>query len=265
MPRASSPGRCWSPTGATRCGSRASSGHPRRSDLRRDHPLGRFRRRRAGGISAVTPRSGPLLALLAAGIMVAGCGSGGGASASSHSGNAPASGTGGSASPAPGSGPQTIPAPGPTGLPADAAAVRVIRAWSSALRRGDVRGAARYFALPSEFINGADANGNVSVITIHTLAEAAAVNATLPCGAVLISTDQRGRYVNALFLLTDRTGQGGGCGSGTGQVARTNFVVSGGRIVQWIRAPQDPGDDHRGTPPSGPPAPSSPPSGGPVI
>jgi hypothetical protein len=132
-------------------------------------------------------------------------------------------------------------------VPADPAAVSVIQAWSSALRHGDVRGAARYFALPSTFIIGPDPSGEVPVITIRTRAEAAAANATLPCGAVFISADQRGRYVNALFRLTDRPGPGGGCGTGTGQVARTNFVISGGRIVQWIRAPDDPGD-HPGGP-----------------
>jgi hypothetical protein len=140
----------------------------------------------------------------------------------------------------------------------------VIRAWSSALRRGDVRGAARYFARPSEFINGSGANGETPVITIHTRAEAVAVNATLPCGAVFISADQRGRYVNALFRLTDRPGPGGGCSSGAGQVARTNFVITRGRIVEWIRAPDDPGDNNGGnTPPR--PGPSSVPQGGPAV
>jgi hypothetical protein len=143
--------------------------------------------------------------------------------------------------------------------------VSVIRAWSTALRRGDVRGAARYFALPSQFINGSSANGEVPVITIHTRADAAAINATLPCGAVFISADQRGRYVNALFRLTDRPGPGGGCGSGTGQVARTNFVITGGRIVEWIRAPQDPGDNRGGNAPQPPGAPATPQSGSPAV
>jgi hypothetical protein len=124
-----------------------------------------------------------------------------------------------------------------------------------------VRGAARFFALPSEFVNGADSNGDVPVITIHTRPEAAALNASLPCGAVFISADQRGRYVNALFRLTDRPGPGGGCGSGVGQVARTNFVIAKGRIVEWIRAPADPGDNRRGHTPPGS-GPSSPPQGG---
>jgi hypothetical protein len=141
----------------------------------------------------------------------------------------------------------------------------VIRAWSSALRRGDVGSAARYFALPSEFIIGPDANGNVPVVTIQTRAEAVAANAALPCGAVFVSADQRGPYVNALFRLTNRPGLGGGCGSGTGQLARTNFIISADRIVRWIRAPDDPGDNRRGSPPSGPAPPSTPQSGGPVI
>jgi hypothetical protein len=128
-----------------------------------------------------------------------------------------------------------------------------------------VRGAAGYFALPSEFINGPEANGHVPVITIRTRVEAAAINSTLPCGAVFISADQRGRYVNALFRLTDRPGPGGGCGSGTGQVARTNFVIAGGRIVQWIRAPEDPGDNQGRNSPPAPGPPSTPQGGVPFI
>jgi hypothetical protein len=141
----------------------------------------------------------------------------------------------------------TIPTPGPTGVPPGASAVRVIRGWSDALRHGDVQQAASFFALPSEMVNGIDANGQVSVIRIHTTLQARLANATLPCGARLVSADQRGRYVNALFRLTGRTGPGGAtCIPGTGQTARTNFVIRGGRIVEWIRAPNDPGDN--GTP-----------------
>jgi hypothetical protein len=196
-------------------------------------------------------RSGWLLAVITAGGVAAGCGgAGGGTGAAARRQAANASRAGGSGVPAPGPagvpapgpGAPAIPAPPPTGLPASPSAVRVIRAWSSALRRGDVRGAARYFALPSEFINGPDANGDVPVLIIRTRAEAAAVNASLPCGAVFLSADRRGRYVNALFRLTDRPGPGGGCGSGTGQTGRTNFVITAGRIAAWIRAPDEPGD-----------------------
>jgi hypothetical protein len=78
---------------------------------------------------------------------------------------------------------------------------------------------------------------------------------TLPCGAKFISADQRGPYINALFRLTDRPGPGGGCGAGAGQTARTNFVISARRIVEWIRAPDDPGDNAAPTQPApGPPS-----------
>jgi hypothetical protein len=90
------------------------------------------------------------------------------------------------------------PPPVPRGRAADPAAVSVVRARSAALRRGDVQGAARYFA-PSEFINGPDASGRVPIIPIRSLAEAAAVNASLPCGARFISADQRGAYAMRSF------------------------------------------------------------------
>jgi hypothetical protein len=150
-----------------------------------------------------------------------------------------------------------LPTPGPTGVPAAAAAVGVIRAWSDALRHGDVRAAARYFALPSLMVNGSVGAGTALVITIETHAEAEAANASLPCGARFVSADQRGRYVNALFRLTGRPGPGGSnCGTGVGETARTNFVIARGRIVEWLRAPDDPGDN--GTPTT--PTPSTPPS-----
>ena len=145
-----------------------------------------------------------------------------------------------------------VPTPSPTGIAARPAAVAVIRAWSDALRRGDVRGAARYFSLPSVMIHGT--SDAAVVITLGTRAEADQANASLPCGAVLLKTDQRGRYVNALFRLTGRPGLGGSdCQSGVGQTARTNFVITDGRILEWIRAPDDPGDNGSPTVPSTPP------------
>jgi hypothetical protein len=155
---------------------------------------------------------------------------------------------------------QPLPTPGPTGIPPAAGAVSVIRAWSNALRQGDIRGAARYFALPSVMVNGTDTSGGALEITIATAAEAEAANATLPCGARLISADQRGRYINALFRLTGRPGLGGtDCGGGVGTTARTNFVIAHGRIVEWLRAPSDPGDNRTpGTPSPPTPAPAPP-------
>jgi hypothetical protein len=163
------------------------------------------------------------------------------------------------APPGPNGGPQSVPTPGPTGVPAAPSAVSVIRAWADALRRGDVRTAARYFALPSVMVNGSDTSGAALVIAIDTRAQAEAANSTLPCGARLISADQRGRYVNALFRLTGRPGPGGsGCDGGVGSTARTNFVIAHGRIVEWLRAPSDPGDNGTPRTPTQPaPAPSA--------
>ena len=140
--------------------------------------------------------------------------------------------------------PEAIPAPDPTHRPASAEAVSVIRGWSQALRTGHVAAAARYFQLPSELINGGAPGGTLALIRIRTRLQAEAANETLPCGAEFISADQRGRYVNALFKLTARPGPGGGsCAGGSGQTARTNFIISAGHIVEWIRAPDDAGDN----------------------
>lgn len=202
-----------------------------------------------------------LIAIIAA-VILAGCGSGkaGGAGTQRHAAATSAPGATGPTTPGPRI--QTIPTPAPTGAPANPAAVALIRAWSNALRRGDVRGAARYFALPSVMVNGPGADGDAIVITVRTRAQAQAANASLPCGAKFISADQRGRYINALFRLTNRPGPGGGCSGGTGQTARTNFVITGGRIAEWIRAPDDPGDN--GAPPA-PAPPSTPPASSPNI
>lgn len=146
----------------------------------------------------------------------------------------------------------------PVGSPEEAAQLNVIRAWAGALRRGDVRAAARYFALPSVFANGVGSNGGLLAVVIHTEREAQAVNGSLPCGALLISARQQGRYVRAEFRLTNRSGPGAGCGSGTGQRAYTDFVITHGRIVEWIRAPAT----SRSAQPSVPTVPATPQSPG---
>lgn len=203
---------------------------------------------------------------LSAGLVAVGCG--GARHSSTHTATHAVVGTLTSpATPAPPVNPdQPLPTPGPTGIPAAPSAVNVIRAWSDALRHGDVRGAARFFALPSVMVNGTDTAGTSLVITIDSTGEAEQANATLPCGARLISADQRGRYVNALFRLTGRPGLGGtDCGGGAGTTARTNFLIAHGLIVAWFRAPDDPGDNGSprapGAAPAPAPAPGTAPSG----
>jgi hypothetical protein len=124
------------------------------------------------------------------------------------------------------------------GVPA--AVVGVIRGWSDALRAGHVAVAARYFGVPSVFFAG-----NSAPIELRSVAQVETVNAALPCGATFLSARRQGRYVNALFRLTNRAGPGGeqGCGSGAGQTARVDFLIREGRIVQWLRAPDEPGDN----------------------
>jgi len=129
-----------------------------------------------------------------------------------------------------------------------------------------VSAAAAYFRIPSVIYVG---SGPPVQIQSRTAAQLA--NAALPCGAQLVSTQRLGRYVNALFRLTDRPGRGGagGCGSGVGETARTDFLIEHGQIVEWLRAPDQPGDNGtpRGAPgprsapprvPTGPTTPTSP-------
>ena len=126
------------------------------------------------------------------------------------------------------------------GPAAPAAKVGVICRWSAALRAGDLSAAAGYFHLPSIFENGPS-----QVVAVRTPAEAQTINATLSCGAKVISAFQQGRYVNVLFRLTARAGRGGGraaCGSGVGQSARTEFLIHDGRILEWLRTASRPGD-----------------------
>ena len=128
--------------------------------------------------------------------------------------------------------------------------VAVIRAWSEALRHGDLAAAAAYFALPSVFVNG------TPPLTVRTSAQARAVNEALPCGARLLSAARHGRYVDAGFVLTGRPGPGGtDCGGGAGQHAHTYFLIAHGRIVAWLRAPAAGGSGSSGQP-------AAPPTGG---
>jgi hypothetical protein len=129
---------------------------------------------------------------------------------------------------------------GRDGPPADPAKLAVVRRWAAELRAGDLRGAAAYFHLPSLFEDGA-----ADTVTIHTRAQAEVANATLTCGAAVISAFRAGSFIDVLFRLTARAGRGGGrraCGAGIGRTARTEFLIRGGQIVAWVRAPSLPGD-----------------------
>ena len=116
------------------------------------------------------------------------------------------------------------------GLPPGHVSVIVIDEWVRTLAKGDVKGAAQFFALPSVVENG------TPPLTLRTRTDAIQFNRSLPCGAKLIGAEPRGRFIAATFRLTERPGPGT-CGAGVGATARTAFVIRDGKIVQWRRLP----------------------------
>jgi hypothetical protein len=129
--------------------------------------------------------------------------------------------------------------------PAAVSARRVINDWLKALRRGDVKRAAHYFALPSKFQNA------TPVLTVHNERERLAVNLSLSCGAVATEMGGAGVYTIVTFRLTER--KGGNCGTGVGGKARGAIRVERRHIKEWYRLPDDPGGAQQAPPaPSGP-------------
>jgi limonene-1,2-epoxide hydrolase len=111
---------------------------------------------------------------------------------------------------------------------ANSADIHVIDAWVTALRHGDVKAAAGYFAIPSIAENGP------VLLHIHSLQDARRFNESLPCGATLVRAETTGQFTTATFRLTERPGPGA-CGAGAGQIAKTSFVIHDGKIAQWRR------------------------------
>ena len=111
---------------------------------------------------------------------------------------------------------------------ADPADVRVIDGWVTALRHGQIGAAADYFAIPSVAENGP------VLLHIRSLRDARRFNQSLPCGARLVRAETAGQFTTATFRLTERPGPGA-CGAGTGETAKTSFVIRDGKIAQWRR------------------------------
>jgi len=120
------------------------------------------------------------------------------------------------------------PVPADVAGDADSEDVEVIGAWSEALRRGDIDAASEEFAIPSIAENGP------LLVHIDSVAEARLFNQSLPCGGRLIKAESEGEFTTATFRLTERPGPGR-CGTGTGETARTAFVIRDGAIVEWRR------------------------------
>ena len=131
-----------------------------------------------------------------------------------------------------------------TGPAADAAR-HVINNWLKALRHGDVKRAAHYFALPSKFQNA------TPVLTVNSEQERIAVNVSLSCGAVATEMGAAGVYTIVTFRLTKRPG--GNCGTGVGGTVRGAIRVERRKIKEWYRLPDKPGGQQQAPPaPSGP-------------
>jgi hypothetical protein len=119
---------------------------------------------------------------------------------------------------------------------ADPAATKVVRAWADALRHGEVDAAADLFALPSKV----QVVPGQPFVVVEAHADAVAFNLTLPCGGRLVKATQRGRYVDALFVLSDRPGSS--CDA-PGSTARAAFLIRDGKIKEWLRVGVEPGDE----------------------
>ena len=125
------------------------------------------------------------------------------------------------------------------------AARHVINDWLKALRSGNVKRAAHYFALPSKFQNA------TPVLTVHNEQERIAVNVSLSCGAVATQMGGAGVYTIVTFRLTER--KGGNCGTGVGGKARGAIRVERRHIKEWYRLPDEPGGAQQApSAPSGP-------------
>jgi hypothetical protein len=113
----------------------------------------------------------------------------------------------------------------PDGSPVDPGDAAVIRRWARTLARGDERGAARLFALPSRFQNG------TPVLEVRTRPERLAVQASLSCGARVTGLRGAGAYVVVRFALQGRPGGEPSCSGDASSVLR----VQDGRITEWYR------------------------------
>lgn len=105
-------------------------------------------------------------------------------------------------------------------------AVRIIEAWSDALRAGHVKLAARWFDRPVVVQNASPLR------KLTTRRQIFDFNNTLPCGAHAVKTIAGHRYTVTTFVLTERPGSRYGCGS-TGRLVAVAFLFRHGKISAW--------------------------------
>jgi hypothetical protein len=195
------------------------------------------------------PRAGRLALVLAAGALLAGCGSDASRDDSASATTVPPATTApsapGTVTPGPGAVP---PGHGPRGgLPgleqvprraegaADPAARRVAEEWFTRVRRGDDAGAASLMADGARYVNGA-------ILVLRDRAARVAAAAGLPCGALPIEIGgAAGGYVVLSLRLTAKAGAGPCDGEGSAVSVAIHVRTDDGpaRIDDWVRV--DPG------------------------
>ena len=103
-------------------------------------------------------------------------------------------------------------------------AEQVARSWSAALDRNDNEAAARLFADGARIVQNSE-------LTLSTHADAVRWNASLPCGATIVSVSRRNAIdVLVVFSLEGRPQHA--CDSPE-QKAAALFRVRNGKIVLW--------------------------------
>jgi hypothetical protein len=103
----------------------------------------------------------------------------------------------------------------------------VVRAWSTAIDRGDDEAAANLFAPGAVVIQGYQ-------VVLRTHADAVEWNAGLPCAGHITSLTVDGDEVTAVFRLGQRPGH---VCDGPGQEATAIFKVDKGKIILWHQVP----------------------------
>ena len=106
-----------------------------------------------------------------------------------------------------------------------------IRAWSTALNRGDYDKAASYFAEDAIV-------EQTEEVRLPDRKAAVAFNRSLPCQADVTDVEDEGDTVLAAFRL--RGGSGGGCDGGT---ARVRFRFEDGKFAEWRQLSESPPAD----------------------
>ncbi len=126
------------------------------------------------------------------------------------------------------------------GQPADPGDLKVVKRWLAALTEGDIPAAADTFA------DGTVVQNLTPPMRLADRAARVAFNEQFPCGAEIVDASSVKGYLVVTYRLTDRADSP--CDGPGGKAAGT-IKVEGGKMTEWYRLPDPPGDDGK---PAGP-------------